>query len=129
MGLGLGDFHYVGFQEDGGGGEVEGGDGIRVGGVKVWDVGVYEFCDGNLVGADAAYDAAGKFVGSVAVEVGVVGDGVGLVGVGVGGVVHEGVGGGVGAESFEQGFGHGVEVDEGDVLGGGDVADGIGVVS
>ena len=60
---------------------------------------------------------------------GVVVDGFGLVGVGVGGVVHEGVHGGFGAEGLEEGPGHGVEVDEGHVLLGGDLADGLGVVA
>ena len=72
---------------------MEGGDGVRMGRIKVGDAGVKEFDDGEVGGADAVDDAAGEFVGSVAIEVGVVGDGVGLVGIGVGGVVHEGVGG------------------------------------
>ena len=70
-------------------------------------------------------DATGQFVGSIAVEVGVVVDGLGLVGEGVGRVVHEGLHGGFGTEGFEEGFGHRVEVDEGYVLGGGDFAHGV----
>ena len=129
LGSGLRDFHWVGLGGGGGFGEVEGGLGVGVGGVEVGDVGGEVFGEGQVGLADSLDDAAGQFVGSVVVEVGVVVDGVGLVGVGVGGVVHEGVGGGFGAEGFEEGLRHGVEVDEGDVLLGGDLADGFGVVA
>ena len=108
---------------------MEGGLGVGVGGVEVGDVGGEVLGKGQVGLADSVDYAAGQFVGSVAVEVGVVVDGFGLVGVGVGGVVHEGVHGGFGAEGFEEGPGHGVEVDEGDVLLGGDLADGLGVVA
>ena len=108
---------------------MEVGLGVGVGGVEVGDVGVEEFCEGEVGFADAVDDAAGEFVGAVAVEVGVVADGGGLAGEGVGGVVHEGLDGAFGAHGFEEGLAHGVEVDEGDLLLGGDFAHGVGVAA
>jgi hypothetical protein len=55
----------------------------------------------------------------------VVADGGGLAGEGIGGVVHEGFEGAFGAHGFEEGFAHGVEVDEGYFLLGGDLAHGV----
>ena len=85
-------------------------------GLKSGMAGVEEFCEGEIGFADAVDDAAGELVGAVTVEVGVVADGGGLAGEGVGGVVHEGFEGAFGAHGFEEGFAHGVEVDEGDFL-------------
>ncbi len=68
----LADFGGVGFQEDWGEGQVEGGLRVGVGGVEVGDGGVEEFGEGQVGFADAVDDAAGQFVGAIAVEVGVV---------------------------------------------------------
>ena len=107
-------------------GEGEGGEGVGASGVQVGEVAGEELFEWEVGLADTSHDTTGQLIGTVAVEVGVVGDGLGLVGEGVGGVVHEGVHGGVGAEGFEEGLRHGVEVDEGDVLVAGDLAYGVG---
>ena len=57
--LGLGDLGGVFLLLHGGVGEGEGGEGVGVGGVELGDGGVQEFCEWELVVADAFDDAAG----------------------------------------------------------------------
>ena len=125
--LSLADLGGIAWMQDRSEWEVEVRLEVGVGRVEVGDFGVEKFCEREVGFADAVNDAAGEFVGSVAVEVGVVADGGGLAGEGVRGVVHEGSQRAFGAHRFEQGFAHGVEIDEGDFLLRGNFADGVGV--